>query len=166
VDVSFIVGTMVWFFLLYFAALNTAYLLLNLLAYPALRRRLTLLPLEDLPPVHPDLVLPVSIIISARDCASTIVDRIQAARQLYYPEYEIVVVNDGSRDATLTCCARPSRSKRFPRCTGGGSRRCPCARSTTRAPIPTCAWWTRSAAARRTRSTSASTPRASAVLRT
>lgn len=95
------VALLVWFFLAYFVAVNAAYLALNLLAIPALRRRLTLMPLEDLPPVHPDLVPPLSVIIAARDCEATIIEQVRGALDLYYPELEIVVVNDGSRDGTL-----------------------------------------------------------------
>lgn len=95
------VAALMWLFITYFVVINGACLALNLLAWPALRRRLSLLPLENLPPVHPDLAPPISLLICARDCEATIVERVRAALRLYYNEFEVVVVNDGSRDATL-----------------------------------------------------------------
>lgn len=44
---------------------------------------------------------PISILIPAYNEAQTIVTSIRSLLQLYYPEYELVVINDGSRDNTL-----------------------------------------------------------------
>ena len=96
-----VVAAFVWLLLAYFVVLNAAYLLLHLLAIRTLRSRVTLRPLENLPPVHRALVPPVTVILSVRDAAGSAVGRVQAALALDYPELEIVVVNDGSRDSTL-----------------------------------------------------------------
>ncbi|MEO5691736.1 MAG: glycosyltransferase family 2 protein [Usitatibacter sp.] len=108
------VAIVAWAFLAYIVLLNGAYLVLNLLAWPALRRRFTLMPLENLPPLHPDMVPPVTIVIAARDCADTIVERVNTALQMYYPEFEVVVVNDGSRDNTLELLTAAFKLESFP----------------------------------------------------
>jgi cellulose synthase/poly-beta-1,6-N-acetylglucosamine synthase-like glycosyltransferase len=45
--------------------------------------------------------LPVSVIVPAFNEEKTIIETVYALMQLNYPEYEIIVVNDGSRDKTL-----------------------------------------------------------------
>lgn len=92
---------LVWLFFAYFVILNAVYLALNWSAAPTLRRKVTLRPLENLPPVHEALVPPVSMLLAARDCEADIVERVRALLAFDYPEFEVVVVNDGSRDATL-----------------------------------------------------------------
>ena len=98
---SVLVAVMVWPILLYFVVVNAAYLALNLHAIPTLRRKITLRPLENLPPVHEGLVPPVSMLVPARDCEATIVEQVRGLLAFDYPEFEVVVVNDGSRDGTL-----------------------------------------------------------------
>ncbi|HYC38568.1 MAG TPA: glycosyltransferase [Usitatibacter sp.] len=89
-----------WMVLLYFVVAHLGPIVRNLLAIARLRR-IALRPLEDLPPAHPDLQPPVSLVIAARDDEATIVGRVKLLLQLDYPEFEIVVVNDGSADGTL-----------------------------------------------------------------
>jgi glycosyltransferase involved in cell wall biosynthesis len=72
--------------------------------------------------VHRALVPPVTVIISVRRFAATAVERVQSRPRLDYPEFEIVVVNDGSRDDTLPALVEAFALEGFPRCTGGGSR--------------------------------------------
>ena len=45
--------------------------------------------------------LPISILVPAHNEAETIVDNIRSMLSLHYPEFEVIVVNDGSTDATL-----------------------------------------------------------------
>lgn len=45
--------------------------------------------------------LPVSILVPAYNEEQTIVASIMAQLQLYFPEYEVIVINDGSSDGTL-----------------------------------------------------------------
>ena len=96
-----LVAAVVWLFIAYLVVVNGVYLLLHVLAVRTVREKVTLRPLENLPPVQPALVPPVSVVVSARDEADRVVERVRAALALDYPQFEVVVVNDGSRDATL-----------------------------------------------------------------
>ena len=96
-----VVAFFVWALLAYLVVVNGVYLLLNLLAVRTVREKVTLRQLENLPPVQATLVPPVSVIVAARDDEDGVVDRVRAALALDYPRFEVLVVNDGSRDATL-----------------------------------------------------------------
>lgn len=48
-----------------------------------------------------DYTKPISIIVPAYNEQETIIDNIQSLLELNYPNYEVVVVNDGSQDETL-----------------------------------------------------------------
>ena len=95
------VAFVVWVLIAYLVAVNGMYLLLHLLAVRTLREKVSLRPLENLPPVQTALVPPVTVVIAARDDAEHVVERVRLALALDYPQLEIVVVNDGSRDDTL-----------------------------------------------------------------
>jgi cellulose synthase/poly-beta-1,6-N-acetylglucosamine synthase-like glycosyltransferase/cytoskeletal protein CcmA (bactofilin family) len=45
--------------------------------------------------------VPISLIVPAHNEEETIVDSIRSILSLHYPQFEVVVVNDGSRDGTL-----------------------------------------------------------------
>ncbi|MCL1598417.1 MAG: glycosyltransferase family 2 protein [Actinomycetia bacterium] len=90
------------FILIYFAVLNGFYLFLSILAFKSLRTyvlRLRSLNIDDL--VSSSGGLPVSLIVPAYNEAETIVESVRSLLTLRYSDYEIIVVNDGSRDATL-----------------------------------------------------------------
>lgn len=50
---------------------------------------------------YQDLAPPVTIVAPAFNEELSIVDSVQALLALHYPEHEVIVVNDGSKDATL-----------------------------------------------------------------
>src|SRR5688572_9795318 len=90
-----------WFFLAYLVLLNGGYMALNLLAIPTLRRRLAREPLANMPAAYSGLEPPVSLLVPACNEEATIASSVRSLLQLDYPEFEIVVVNDGSGDGTL-----------------------------------------------------------------
>jgi len=96
-----VVDALQWFFLAYFIGVNLVYVSLNLLAIPTLRRHREIATITDLPPLYSGFEPPVSILVPAYNEEATIVSSVRSLLQLDYPEFEIVVVNDGSRDATL-----------------------------------------------------------------
>lgn len=63
------------------------------------RRRLASIKLEKLK--DSPFVPPVSVVVPAHNEEQTIVESVQSYLSLDYPELEVIVVNDGSRDATL-----------------------------------------------------------------
>lgn len=90
------------FFVIYFSALTLGYLLLNWMAFvqiiPYMHRR----SLEKgLPQTVSGFEIPVSVLVPAHNESKTIVDAVKALLHLKYPDYEIVVINDGSTDSTL-----------------------------------------------------------------
>ncbi|HAW61058.1 MAG TPA: glycosyl transferase [Pseudomonas sp.] len=88
-------------FILYFLLLNGMYLLLNVLSMASLtsyiRQRAETGELAPYLGVEP----PVSVLMPAFNEEATIRTSVRSMLQLQYPEFEIVVINDGSKDNTL-----------------------------------------------------------------
>jgi cellulose synthase/poly-beta-1,6-N-acetylglucosamine synthase-like glycosyltransferase len=90
-----------WAFVLYFMALNLSYLTLNWLGALSLRRYLRDRAWTFLPPDYGRFEPPVSVLVPAYNEALTIIEALQSVLQLNYHDYEILVINDGSKDQTL-----------------------------------------------------------------
>ncbi len=111
--VGFITGVQ-WLFLGYFVVLNGVYLALNVIALFALRRYMDQRSTAIGPALAPELDLPISIVVPAYNESLTIGDSVRALLQLEYPQTEIIVVNDGSTDATLDVLTREVSLRPFP----------------------------------------------------
>lgn len=88
--------------LAYFVVLNTAYLATSLIAFRDIRRyveRLKSLDLSEL--LSSEGVPPVTIIAPAYNEEPTCVESTRSLLGLEYQRFEILFVNDGSRDNTL-----------------------------------------------------------------
>ncbi|MCM2289170.1 MAG: glycosyltransferase family 2 protein [Sulfuritalea sp.] len=90
-----------WGFLCYFVLLNGGYLILNLLSLVSLRRYLDRYSLDMLPRASTGFDPPISLLVPAYNEEATITASLRSLLQLDYPEFEIVVINDGSKDGTL-----------------------------------------------------------------
>jgi cellulose synthase/poly-beta-1,6-N-acetylglucosamine synthase-like glycosyltransferase len=89
-------------FLLYFVLYNTYTLWLIGLSARQVRRRVAGHFIEDLDLIDEgDLTKPLTMIVPAYNEEVTIVDSVTGLVNCDYPRFEIVVVNDGSTDATL-----------------------------------------------------------------
>jgi cellulose synthase/poly-beta-1,6-N-acetylglucosamine synthase-like glycosyltransferase len=90
------------FVLAYFATLNLLYAFfgyLGLRSVVVYSRELPQVALKDL--LERDFYKPVSILVAAHDEEAGIVPSIRSLLSLHYPEFEVVVVNDGSSDRTV-----------------------------------------------------------------
>lgn len=103
-----------WVVFCYFVFLNMGYLTLNLCSLVVLRRHVHEEILADLPQLHTALEVPTTIIVPAYNEESTIAGSVRSMLQLAYREYEIVVVNDGSRDGTLEALREAFALEPFP----------------------------------------------------
>jgi len=103
-----------WLFFGYFLLIYAVYAGLNVLAMIQIRRYLQIASLTDADNVFSSLDLPISVIVPAYNESSTIITATRAMLQLEYPDYEVLVVNDGSRDDTLEKLKREFRLQPFP----------------------------------------------------
>jgi cellulose synthase/poly-beta-1,6-N-acetylglucosamine synthase-like glycosyltransferase len=88
--------------LAYFILVNGTYLVLNVIAYRTLRRYDFIRAVTDYDqPFYSTFYKPISIIVPAYNEEMTIIDTVKSILFLRYPEFEVLVVNDGSEDETL-----------------------------------------------------------------
>ncbi len=91
-----------WICLIFFVGINFSYLFFCILSFANLPKKVqnhTLL--RELPQPHTDFEIPISLIVTAYNEEAVIVESVRSLLQIDYSKYEIVVVNDGSKDSTL-----------------------------------------------------------------
>jgi cellulose synthase/poly-beta-1,6-N-acetylglucosamine synthase-like glycosyltransferase len=88
--------------LVYFLLINTFYFLFNILSLAGIlryRRMITFVRFGEI--FRMPIVKPVSVIATAFNEEASIIESIRSLLSLRYPVFEVIVVNDGSTDATL-----------------------------------------------------------------
>lgn len=101
---------------IYFVVINSVYLVLIGISFYHIRRQLKekdVYRLEGL--FSSNLYSPISIIAPAFNEESTIVASVKSLLQLRYPNYEVIVVNDGSKDRTIQVLINEFKLKRVKR---------------------------------------------------
>ncbi|MDZ7770859.1 MAG: glycosyltransferase [Woeseiaceae bacterium] len=96
-----VVLSLQWVFLAYFILINLGYLAQNVIAALGIRRYLQTADQYAGEGAFSSLDVPISIIVPAYNESVAIVTAVKAMLQLEYPDFELVVVNDGSKDDTL-----------------------------------------------------------------
>ncbi len=90
-----------WVFLAYFVGINLGYLMQNVVAAIGIRKYLQTASQFEAESAFSALDIPISIVMPAFNESASIITSVKALLQLEYPQYELVVVNDGSTDDTL-----------------------------------------------------------------
>lgn len=103
-----------WFIFAYFILLNAGYLGLNFLSIFALQKNRQEKLLDDLPQAFSGLEPGISILVPAYNEEATITASIRSMFQLTYSDFEIIVINDGSKDKTLEVLKREFSLLPFP----------------------------------------------------
>lgn len=103
-----------WLFQGYFVLLNGGYIVLNMLALLGVRQQQSSRTLDDLRRALSGMEPPVSVLVPAYNEATTIAASVRSILQLEYPEFEIIVINDGSKDETLAILCKEFELELFP----------------------------------------------------
>jgi len=111
---TLLLQTMEWLFFGYFILIYSVYALLNVCAVFRIRRYLQVAELAAADNVFSSLDLPVSVIVPAYNESDSIITSIRAMLQIEYPDFEVIVVNDGSTDDTLQKLIDEFKLRPFP----------------------------------------------------
>jgi len=103
-----------WFYLAYFAILGVASFLLHACSLLEVPRQLEVGLPELLPRPHSGYEPPVSVIVPASAESNRVISSVHALLRLEYPEFEVIVVNDGTSAGTLEALIREFSLVRFP----------------------------------------------------
>lgn len=103
-----------WCVLGYFIVSKLSYFLLNALSIFRMHRIAQDKVLADLPQIYSGLEPPISLLLSTRNSATTIAASLRGLLQLDYSSFEIIVINDGSEDATLDTLINEFELHAFP----------------------------------------------------
>ncbi len=103
-----------WLCLWYFIIMTAVFTVLNLLSLATIKRHMQGARARWLPRSFRPLQTPVSVLVPAYNESATVVASVHSLLQLDYPEFEIIVVNDGSRDDTLQQLIQAFELEEFP----------------------------------------------------
>lgn len=103
-----------WIFLIYFVGINVGYLAQNVVAVWGIRRYLQTAEQFEAEGVFSSLDIPISIIVPAYNESASIITSAKAMLQLEYPQFELIIVNDGSKDDTLEKLVSAFNMRPFP----------------------------------------------------
>jgi len=98
----------------YFIGLNGTYLTLIMLSFASISNYMQRRDIAGLPNIYDKFALPVSILVPAYNEEDSILETIQSLSDLDYPEYEIIIINDGSTDRTLDVLIEAYKLVKFP----------------------------------------------------
>ncbi len=99
----------------YFLLLNTLYLAFCVIAFVQLRKHRRRWTARDLEAIMRSPATPaVSIVAPAHNEEATLASSVRALLLVNYPQFEVIVVNDGSTDGTLAVAAREFELARTP----------------------------------------------------
>jgi cellulose synthase/poly-beta-1,6-N-acetylglucosamine synthase-like glycosyltransferase len=102
--------------LLFFFAINTQYLVLMLIGFRETRRAQQDMQWRDIRRLmRSPLTPPISVIAPAYNEEANIAQSVRSLLMLNYPEYEVIVVNDGSKDGTLSVLVERFGLREVPR---------------------------------------------------
>ena len=88
--------------IVYVAAINTIYAFLMVLGYFAIRRERSELPRSDRDALLRSPLLPsIAVLAPAYNESATCRESVRAMLALRYPNHEVIIINDGSKDDTL-----------------------------------------------------------------
>lgn len=91
-----------YFIFLYVIIVDGFYLLLFFLSFKQIKEYLKQSPYSEIKEFSlSNLSTPISILVPAFNEEKTIVQSVSSLLQINYPEYEIIVINDGSKDRTM-----------------------------------------------------------------
>jgi cellulose synthase/poly-beta-1,6-N-acetylglucosamine synthase-like glycosyltransferase len=90
-----------WLVLVYVVALHASYFALIVSSFVCASKNVASRVLDALPRRYAESDLPVSVLVPAYNEEATITATIHSLLQIKYTEFELVVINDGSRDQTL-----------------------------------------------------------------
>ena len=86
----------------YFVLLSSVYLAMSLIAFASLRRHARRMQTVDVTELTATAGMPpVTLLAPAHNEEATCVEAVRSLLTLRYPSYDIIVVNDGSKDGTL-----------------------------------------------------------------
>lgn len=95
------IDALTWITLFYFLGVNGIYLTLSAMAAVALYRNWQYREISELPMTYSVMAPPISVLIPAFNEETTIAATVHSILQLTYSEFEVIVINDGSKDGTL-----------------------------------------------------------------
>lgn len=91
-----------WFFLGYFILVNATYIILVVFSLIYIRKRQNYYRVFNLKGIfNSALYKPVSILSPAFNEEKTIINSVESLLQLHFSNYEVIVINDGSKDNTM-----------------------------------------------------------------
>lgn len=102
------------FFLLYFVSINIGYLGLILLSIFGVSQYMQRRSFDKLPLQYASFEPPISLLVPAYNEETTIATSVRSLLQLFYAEFEIIVINDGSKDKTIDVLRREFSLVPFP----------------------------------------------------